>query len=359
MRKAILFFILIFSLTSQAQKKPHIVELDIKKKLSISDFYISKVIDNRIIKSNIGYAQKGLTNKKVPALLPDSLENYLKQKLNLLLQKNDSSLPIVVVVDEFNVSEQTSAFSEKGRFRAQLQFAKEDNNKLYSLWYVEAEVESGGLDVTKKHDERIIKGLKKCIEEFSNSGWKDRKGELIEFESQTSFNYKKMPKSGLYSSFSQLSRNEPSIEKSYQIKMSKGKKYPKYKVFDENGKKLNKKVMFISDGKNIYINAYRYSYDSHFVKSKIIGKYVYFEDRISDSGATVAFGLLGAAISNKARGIVLDTQNGLVYLLTKKNTLKILEPYPELKKKYLKSKKKDKITESIIKEINNIHDLKL
>lgn len=361
MKRIIITTILLLSLSIQSQKKKHIVELKIKKELPVDNFYISEIIDNRIIKDNIGFAQKGLLNKKVPAVLPDSLEVYLKEKLEILVPKKENSTPITLIIHEFNVSERTTAFSEKGMFRTQIEFAKKAGDKLLSLWYCESEVEKGGMDVTKGHRKRVLKGISECIESFNKSDWQNTEGSLIDKSTKVSYDYSKVPKAGLYASFSQLAKNNPMNIRDYRLKPKKGKKYPKYKLLDKNGKKINKRVVFISDGKDIYINASRYSYDTHFVKSKMIGRYIYFEDRVSDADAALAFGLIGAAISNQGTGIVVDTKDGMAYLLNKKNTLQILEPYPGLKEKYLKRRKgskKDALKKLVIKTINEMEQQK-
>lgn len=347
--------IIIFTLNINAQSKPHIVELKVEENIAVSKFYVSEIIDNRLIKINIGFAQKGLFNKRVSAVLPDSIQIYLKEKINNILTKEKESEPLTLIIHEFNVSERTSALSEKGIFRFRFELAKRNEGKLYSLWYTASEVESGGMDVTKKHGTRILKGIKESLKAFSESDWENKKGELIVLETNKKFDFSKKIKKGLYASFSQLVANNPFLEDNYRLIAKKNKKYPKFKIQSNDSKKINKRITFISDGTHIYMSALRYSYDSHFVKSLLIGKYLYFEDRVSDPSSAVAFGLIGAAVSNKVRGIVLDTDTGLVYQLNKKNILKILEPYPELKKKYLKSKQTIELKKLLVKTINKMN----
>ncbi|WP_422090908.1 hypothetical protein [Tenacibaculum ovolyticum] len=356
MKKILIFLIaIVFNTSVKAQKKTHVIELKIEKEQKVNDFYISKIIDNRLIKSNIGFVQKGLFNKRVVAVFPDSIQSYLNSKLYEIYPKREGTAPITLIIHEFNISEQTKALSEKGIFRTQLEFAQEKSGKLYSLWYLESVVEGGGLDVTKKHGARIIKGITESLIEFSKSNWKDKKGELIELKSSIAFDYTHIPKPGLYSNFSKLAKNEPFLEDNYIFLRKKNKKIEKFKLLNSDEKKINKRVIFVSDGEDIFMHASRYSYDSHFIKSLLIGKYIYFEDRVSDPAAAIAFGLIGAALSNTVRGVVLDTKTGLVHQLDKKNMLNILEPYPELKKKYLKTSKKNKFKKLAIQAINELN----
>ena len=98
-----------------------------------------------------------------------------------------------------------------------------------------------------------------------------------------------------------------------------------------------------------------YYYESHFVKAKFIGKYIYFEDRFSDPMATVLFGLLGNAISSGPKPIILDTKTGLITILSQKNIERFLLHYPDTAFKYRISKKKMKDKEAAIIEINKLY----
>ena len=72
MKNIYIVTLLLFTINSFAQKKSHVVEINVENSLSQIDFRISKIIDNRLIKDNIGFAQKGMLNKRVPAILPDN-----------------------------------------------------------------------------------------------------------------------------------------------------------------------------------------------------------------------------------------------------------------------------------------------
>jgi hypothetical protein len=341
MKNIYIVTLLLFTINSFAQKKSHVVEINVENSLSQIDFRISKIIDNRLIKDNIGFAQKGMLNKRVPAILPDNFEPYLKTLFSKLLIPKKDSIELVAIIHEFNVSEQTKTFSEFGNFRIQIEFAKIKNEQLYSVGFVEHQIEEKGMDVTKKHSNRALEGIIYCLNEFNKNNWKNSEGELIELENNNlKFDYNSIPKPGLYSSFTKMSQNTPFLETGYKIDKRAKKKYPKYFIFDEDGKKIKKRIMGFSDGENIYVNASRYSFESHYVKSKRIGKYIYFEDRFSDPMAAVMFGLLGTVLSNTANGIILDTETGLVTILNYENLTKLLSEHQDILNEFKSSKKR-------------------
>ena len=348
----LIFCCLLSSVT--AQKKSHILELEPVVLEEITQFTINKVIDKRLIKSNVGFAQKGLTNRRVPALLPDSFETYIKSILNKMIPTCTNCDSLVAIFHEFNVSEHTKAMSELGTFRMQVEFARSQPDGLYSVGYVETQIEGKGLDVTKKHAERALEGIKYCLLEFNKSEWQKKKGEKIDTITQFKFDFTKIPKAGLYSSFSKMNKEEPFKTEGYEISHTKGK-YPKYFIKGNDGKRITNRVMGFSDGESVYLNASRYSYQSHFVKCKEMGKYMYFEDRFADPMAGVMFGLLGSALSNSAKPILLDTTTGLIIKLDDIGIRKFLEKYPNIKKEYYSSKRQIKDKAAAIKKINMLY----
>ena len=340
-----LSFLMIFTYLLHAQSDVHIVKLNITNPL-IRGLKCVEVIDKRIATENIGFAQKGMMNRKVAVQLEGPFNTYLKENINKIFFDEENPKELVFIFHELNVAERTTAFSEVGFCRMDIEFAEYRGEELYSLGRFDYEIEKGGMsDVTKKHADRIVGCLQKCIVAFYQSDWKNVEDKLINFneekkETLNTYNYHKIPKKGVYASFSKLGKEEPIEDVNFRVvKIPDFPKLERYKIVGMD-KKEARKVMFISDGENIYIHSTRYCALNHFTKSKHLGKYIYFEDRYSDPGATMALGLLGAAASNTLRGIVLDTTTGLTSILKQDSLIILLLEHPIILDDYNKSKGK-------------------
>ncbi len=69
------------------------------------------------------------------------------------------------------------------------------------------------------------------------------------------------------------------------------------------------------------------------------------------------FGVIGAIASNSLRGIILDTETGLIHILDKTGTKNFLENYPEELEKYLSSEKKLADRRKAILSINKKYNI--
>ncbi|WP_010522037.1 hypothetical protein [Aquimarina agarivorans] len=348
-----LHLFLFLSLISFSQKKSHTVEIKIKEPIVDFGYNVVKVIDNRLVKTNIGFAQKGMFNKRFPAILPESFEPYMLKILQTLIPNKETSKDLILVFNELNVSEHTKATAEIGRARIQIEFLKSKEDQLILIGEAEAQIESKGLDVTKKHGIRILKGIVACIEQSKKEMDYDSEGIVYNFDQKTDFDFTKIPQKGLYASFNKLALGDTiDLGKKYQLQKKGTKTYPKYFLKDENNKRIKKRMMAISDGESIYIHASRYSYDFHYTKSKEIGRYIYFEDKFTDPVAAAVFGLMGAAMSNVGRAIVLDTKTGLVKILNEKTINEIVQDFSEIKKDYNNSNRNIKNKRELIVRLN-------
>lgn len=345
---------LLIAFASFGQNKVHFVEIKTKDVLSNFDYKIVRVIDNRLVKSNIGVAQKGINNKKVVAKFPKPFELYMTSVLQSIISKKDNSKELILVFNELNVSEQTKAFSEIGQARVQMGFLKSVEGKLVLLGEFESQKESRGLDVTNKHDERILSAIKDCFDQFKQFADYESEGEPFELNQKLKLDYTKTLPKGLYATHTSLIQKKPSNLKNYILEKKGTKKFPKYFLKDSTNVKIKRRMAAISDGISIYIHASRYSYGSHYVKSKEAGRYIYFEDKfyVPDLLAEVAFGLIAVAAGNIGRGVILDTQTGLVHVLDDRVIFDILTDFPILKERYQQSNKSLSIMRGLIISVN-------
>lgn len=332
------------------QKKEHIIRFKKIDPISIQNYQITEIIDKRVIKDNVGFAQKGMANRKVLAKFSKPFKKHLLNVTQKLVNssKGDS---IVLLVHDFHVSEVTKAMSESGIFRYHLEFAKRIDRKLYSLWSTEGTIEESKLEVTNSHPKRILAGIKKALVEFDNNYPKELKGKLIDINKYYRFEYWNGFKKGLYSSFIKLAKNEPFQVEGYTVKANEGE-FPKYFILDLAGKKIKKGVVYFSDGIDLYMHASRYCYHNHYTKSKMIGKYIYFEDHFPEASAGLLFGAIGAAATLRGKGVILNTETGLVQELDEETFHNLASKYPDVYADYKQTKWKLADKKTAIQKIN-------
>lgn len=338
-----------------AQEKTHLIHLTPETDLQ-ADFYIAEVQDERQIQENIGVAQTGLANKQVPANFDEDFTIHLQKYLNSILPNKANAQPLILKVHKLYISERTSTMSELGSCEVKLEFIKTENGTNYSLGTFESSVEGKGMDVTPKHEKRIKEAMAECIEQFSNSNWKTAAAsEIAAIRSETQLNMANGLETGLYYDFEDLLNNTPNRDTKYRTKrIAQNKKIEHFQVFQPEKNRRIKNLFGYSDGQHVYLNASRYTVDEYFIKSKFIGRYIYFEDQYSSKTATAALGLIGTAISMKHTGIVLDTKTGITTVLNNKKMEEILSNYPELSRQYNLSKKTIEDDRNMILEINKL-----
>lgn len=354
-----LVFLILGILKITAQEKMHLISLEPGAVLN-ADFYITEVLDARKIKENIGVAQTGLMNKQVPANFKEDFNLHLKNYLNSILPAKPEAEALTLKVHTLYISERTSAMSELGTCEVKIEFLKEENGISYSLGTFQSNIEGKGMDVTAKHDERIKEALENCIAKFSASNWRNPANAQIQSDSKNinKFNSEISLKKGLYLDFEDLVNNTPKQDLQYRVKsIAKTKKTEHFQVLQQEKNKRIKNLFGYSDGQNIYLNASRYTQSDYFIKSKMIGRYIYFEDQFSSPAATAALGLIGAAVSTKHTGIVLDTETGITSVLNNRNMEIILSEYPELLKEYNLSRKTIEDDRKMIEKINNLPEI--
>lgn len=350
------FFILpllLFAVNLVAQTEQHVVHLTVPKPLKKLGFEIAEVLDRRIDKSNIGFASIEISKRRVPAVVPDSFETYLTNTLRELVVSEGEK--ITILIHEFYVTEHTKGTATLGSFRVQMEFAKSLEGKLYSLGFSEEIIEGIGEFVETRYSEFIMKGLKKCLNDFARSDWREEQGELIDDTIDFKYDHTQIPKRGLYSSFAKMARNEPFMETDFVIKGTDGQrwvKYHKYYVEHDRTRKIRKRIFGFSYGNKIYINASAYCRGLYFVRAKLIGRYLYFED-LHTNPSTAAFFATNA--TTRPIGIVIDTESGFLVVLNDHELNEILNKYPEVKETYSQSKKKIADKRAAIEAINALY----
>ncbi len=260
-----------------------------------------------------------MNNRRMPAVLEGDFSSVVLNSLNRIISSNDDPVALVAIVHELSVSERTSPTREEGSCRIELEIARVKDSTYYSLGTYLAEVTRGGFDVTATHGVRIREALEMCLKEFNSTNWQENQGAAVEEVSQVDCNIilEELPELGFYPSFSTLCLNEPMETFPHEIReITNDVSLIRFTIKAENREDRNRMVMFVADRGKLFMHASRYNYGKYFIAAKHMGRFIYFEDMFTDSGAAIAFGLIGAAISTQRRGIILDTTNGQVSILT-------------------------------------------
>ncbi|WP_335965383.1 hypothetical protein [Galbibacter sp. PAP.153] len=355
-------FLVSFHAFSQKEGKNHVVDLlDFKdEEVLHASFYIDNVVDNRIYKENIGFAQKGPFNKDVPAVFPDSLSVTLQNYFNRRLpNKNDSLSAITIRINQLLVSEKTGFASETGTAIINMDFLKKKSGNTYYLLdsYVKSITKNAVMDATSKHDDRLRELLNDGLNQFNkNIATLSKETNVISIENKTIISpliEGVPPKEGFYPSFSELYRNQSILDSGLKEKKRKDDK-----LYFESDNKKEPSFYAYSNGSDIYLNATIYSEDKHYIKTKRVDDFLLFNDTFVNENSVAAlsftFGLMGALIGNQNNNVLLDLSTGKYYLLSGSKMKALLNG---LNKNLFKLyKKNDRNTEEIAKLLEYVFE---
>lgn len=366
MRICLLTFCILSVFTSTAQK-PYIVKLDAPSDTVQWDrnFYVDDIIDNRSIKDNIGSVLKGMGNKEFPVKFPQEFKTYLDNFLKDYIPKVESQQPIILRVNQLEVAEKALFSTVIGTANIKLDVLIKIDDEFYLYGSYEAMREKEGLSgIRSKHDDRIIECIVDCLKQFLNSRT-EIQSNLVKIDSSNlvikyDFDFSLGMKSGGYLSYEDLINK--SVIDTVQFELSEPTKregFERYLIYESSSKKLLKDYFGYSDGKEIFINAANYSFGNYFVKSRLIGRYIYFQDIVSPPGIEIGYlyGAIGSAIvggATKRRGIVLDAETGITHILTQNKLEYILSEHPTLLYEYKNGKKKIEDIYVIVNKLNKL-----
>jgi hypothetical protein len=372
MKKLALFIVLIISSwVGYSQNVVHIIRLNPDSALRDIRFSCLEVLDARTNKENIGFP---IGNANAVAQFEGSFVGHLKSTFDKILPQEEGKLGLIVIIRDLEISEKTEGTSNQGFCRVEIEFAKKVDTLLHSLGIFDAHIVSKGSDITSSHDKRILLGLEECFRKLDETNWENAKKFIIEdIDHQWVYDYKNIPPKGVYLSYQQMVRRTPLDSVELKIKqLNDSKKNPVYNV------KINKtdnpkQIQFVSDGESIYIRSNRYQ----FIKSTLLGKYIYFRGKFqtrSNSEIDLATGaayvmagvitgiLTGIVIvpigdstgsNTPINGLVIETETGQLKGLTDFYIVNITKPFPEILKEYRASKRNLEAKENVIKQLNS------
>lgn len=197
----------------------------IKIDLINPNFIVTKVVDDRKIKTNIGFTETGVANKTFAAQFSKPLETEVISFLNDNLNKQGTA--IEVVVKTLRIYEMKGSETNLGGCEIILDFYIEDETGRYLVLRSNNLSEISGLNITKRQDENIANAFKMCLDELgrvnllnTNQFMKIDVGRKIEIPDSINYSipvFKEKLKTGMYETYYELKNNIPSITEEFHI----------------------------------------------------------------------------------------------------------------------------------------------
>lgn len=333
------------------------------------EFYIDSVVDNRIARENIGTARVGMNNKSVPAVFEKSFEETMNFYFAVTVPKSANQVRLIAVINELHVYEKIYAMKERGVADVNISFCKLDSGKLRVVAEASNSQESGGMDVSNAHDQRIDLAIRECIKQLQASNWKenpgtplDAGGPWVPIDDEHNILKAKTWNYGTYKNFNDLRSNSP--DHSDPMIVPEAEMGELVMIKNKATKKKLVEAYGFNDGTNLYINTFFYNgmkSKGAFAKVESVGAYLawidYYQSDVSHAVSS-QFGLIGALAAGTGDPdiIVLDMKSGMIIPLRPQVLSKILEPEPKLLAEYEKSKVRDpRVQLEFIKRFNELH----
>ena len=354
MRHFILIGCLFYSLLTQSQDRVEIIELSFDNPKQKTSYSISEVVDLRSNTELIGSVMKGMGNTPRNAAFPEPLDQYLSKAYSSIMESDTSAIELILLINKFEISEVIFNSAEYGYFEMEFELAINQDGNLASKGIYEVLHSKAGLDVTKKHDDIILEGLQKSLLLLPYlDKYTGERDTISRSPIKIDNTIWKAPKPGLYNSFASVLLEQPIIESGYEFERASGtSNHPAFTIKTDLNDELVELMLFASNGESLYMQGARSHTSNLFLPVVEYGPILYFEDKFSDSGATMAFGVIGAAASTKGRAIILDTRTRESKRLTNYVLYHLSKGHPKIMKTYRKSKRKLEDKHTLISDLN-------
>ncbi len=327
-RYTILFSLLILAATSLAGQVDFRVigaaqQID---KIMKSDFYIAEIRDDRDFKSNLGIVNRGVDfDIKRPLIAEMSFFDNLKSRLNGWLLHEEGAVPIVLRIQELYLWETLYREREKGAGYIRLDLAFEAPGKPAQTIAVTLSGEH--LTVAKGHSPRMEDAFYRCLQHYQER-WENGS-----FQVAAKVNSPAAPGAGLKAAANFLDlkkgRHLPFPGK---LKRLLGRQ-ERFKLRNQQQRERSAFYAFI-DGDDWFIRGDAYpGGDSYYTRVLEKGRFLFLTDKVRFPLKS-AFTEKGIP-SGKMVGILIDMKTGLPQIVTDELIAELIEPYPDLKKKYL------------------------
>lgn len=355
-----LFLFLTVQATIAFAQKNHIVKLVPEPDdVGSYDFYIDSVVDNRLMKENIGMAQVGLSNRQVEAVFEQPFEPTLFHYLSNVCKRASNQKKLVAVFETLSITEKTYQLKEIGIAEIKITFCLRTDSQLYKVNTFEYTQQSGGMDVTAGQAKRIKIAIKNCLQQLQTWGIKPTEPYRVQGSWAAQDNEHHILRCstrvhGVYTDINELRSNSPSVtdftfEPAADLYLLRG----------TDGKKAKEPYGFC-DGKKLYINTFFYNPTNpkaRYAQVQEEGRYLMWMDHYVSAGEAAAmqaaFGIIGQAAAKSGLDIIiLDLKTGVILPVTKKNSERIFRNHQDLLKDYQATGGKLDLIANLIRELN-------
>lgn len=347
LKNPLFVFLLAFSTVSFAQKPYQITLKNEPIKISIANFSIDSIIDNRHYRKYVGMVKKRRREPNNPAFFEEkfvSLKRYLRENVGV---NQPNSTSIYIIVNHFWVWQDMSDMNNYGHCDMDLEFCRKDpSGKLISCYRFIKNIEEIDDEMPISHERRIRKSLSEALIEFGKVDFKNVKGEakiLTNNNSQNSITSTQPIKKGIFKSLEDFYNNSPSdTSEVLSIIKVNDERY----FLTSKGSNEKKTYFAYSDGKDTYLNTFGYAqpFNNQYAKILDKGRFILVDDIVPQEFAPsmedymilgVGGVLLASAIgSGEKRGYVIDTKKGLLFAFNYDNLNYVVSEFPEIQKKW-------------------------
>lgn len=279
-------------------------------------FATVRVIDKRPGVQMIGFVQKGGFNRLAEVTFNGSLADSIGQFfVNKNSVNSSNGKELVVILNEFFLSEKTEALSETGRFKLSIRLFSTSDEKFRELIHIDSLYEFNAMDVTKRLlrsvSERLCEIARKATDLDATLKAKDSVlysfNDLLAIDS---LDKSKIPiyttshiKAGIYKNFEQFKANSPDSVAIY-IEALNSKNIKVFSWDKQKNKRFrisNESIYAVCDG----VMLVRANSRGFFEMKKEGNDFFYIGQTSTSSTSNVAmwgaaFGLIGAAIASGA-----------------------------------------------------------
>lgn len=328
--------LLLVSIFTIAKDKDHFLTLSEQKKvLPNYDFELLQVTNATGDDHLIGFVQKSIGYKAVPAYFENSIDKEIASFINENLKEADATHALIIRVNKIKISETYNGINETAIARVNLSFIfKEEDKYFEKLTIEEVASKSVSAGITKSQPQIIAEAIAKCFDSFYErakeaklNNYEIEEKDLFVFQSTDLAILKSMlsadrSKKGIYTSFVDFKENtfdlETSFDITYETKSTKDEivtiKFARLKD-TKTGKKIDD-VWGFTDGNVVFTRVGKKYHPLHKDDNGYFLKLKYQDPNVTTT-AGVMGGLIGsgiAAASAPVREIRLDYNAGkLIY----------------------------------------------
>ncbi len=331
--QGIAFLLFIIVQLSFAQKNNFIIHLDETLSFnSISKFKCVEILNPKGI-SKLGVVAVGLAGNKVPVYFEREFYGELSRHIGITDKLDSQDIPISIIVHKLKISEDKSPNMQFSSCEIELEFARKENGKYYSLAIIKKETNSyTQTGIKNSHDDNITSAIYQCAKVFFYTVSIHDKGVPIQEQNfDIVFRPEKEIINGAYRSFAEITRFFNPKSLNFNLYLEKFKKGPNnYRLNDEKGIFFGYDFLFQDTAVYYRVGA------SRFLKSSLFGKYIYFEGVITPSKYKA---MPGFAVATSKKSYILNTDNREFKELNEYNFFQIARKYPDVVAHYRNSKR--------------------